>query len=303
MTGKLISRILNSDNKVVRAAVTKSFPTLFARMFYANAKGQIDLPKGKGAVFSLSFDCDYGEDVKLMPQLLDMLDGAGIKASFACVGKWIEKYPEDHRELVRRGHEIVNHTYSHPDNEELKNTEHFNRLSAQEQENEIVKCHDICEKVLKTKPTGFRIPHFGPQYTTSVYPILKKHGYLYSSSLVASRSKSFGMPFVADGGVVELPVSLCPKHPFGVFDTWHAYRAPKAWWRTDHKKPGEFYKTFLELMGIALRNGLYINLYFDPQDVARNDDFDKILAYLSENRSNLEIATMGKVAKRFHGKK
>ena len=42
-----------------------------------------------------------------LPQILDMLARYQIPASFACVGKWIEGFPEIHQRLVANGHEIT----------------------------------------------------------------------------------------------------------------------------------------------------------------------------------------------------
>ena len=56
---------------------------------------------------------DDGPSSKLTPWLLDLLDSLCIKATFFCVGKNCEKYPSLVSEIIRRGHGIGNHTYSH----------------------------------------------------------------------------------------------------------------------------------------------------------------------------------------------
>jgi len=61
-----------------------------------------------------------------------MLEQYRLPASFACIGKWIEEFPEVHRGLVDKGHEIINHTYSHPDNEQLDPNRKFNELDQKE---------------------------------------------------------------------------------------------------------------------------------------------------------------------------
>ncbi|MGY9015990.1 MAG: polysaccharide deacetylase family protein, partial [Rhodospirillales bacterium] len=62
----------------------------------------------------LSFDCDFPRDVAVLPQLVEMLDRYDVKASFACIGQWIRAYPTEHRCLVEAGHELLNHTQTHP---------------------------------------------------------------------------------------------------------------------------------------------------------------------------------------------
>jgi peptidoglycan/xylan/chitin deacetylase (PgdA/CDA1 family) len=46
-------------------------------------------------------------------RLLDILDEAGVHATFFVLGNVAETYPGLGREVVRCGHEIGNYTYSH----------------------------------------------------------------------------------------------------------------------------------------------------------------------------------------------
>ncbi|WP_419869586.1 polysaccharide deacetylase family protein [Chryseobacterium sp. CT-SW4] len=47
------------------------------------------------------------------PLFLDLLKKHQIKATFFCIGKQIEQYPETFRRIIEEGHVIGNHTYSH----------------------------------------------------------------------------------------------------------------------------------------------------------------------------------------------
>ncbi|GGE25098.1 hypothetical protein GCM10011571_29080 [Marinithermofilum abyssi] len=49
-----------------------------------------------------------------LPEMLDILAREKVSATFFLDGSWLKKHPEMARELVRRGHEIGNHAYSHP---------------------------------------------------------------------------------------------------------------------------------------------------------------------------------------------
>ena len=57
---------------------------------------------------------DDGPDPAVTPRVLDLLEGAGARATFFCVGQRLADQPELAREMVRRGHLIENHTASHP---------------------------------------------------------------------------------------------------------------------------------------------------------------------------------------------
>jgi peptidoglycan/xylan/chitin deacetylase (PgdA/CDA1 family) len=48
------------------------------------------------------------------PRLLDMLKQRRLKATFFVVGKCVAEYPEIARRIVAEGHEIANHSWSHP---------------------------------------------------------------------------------------------------------------------------------------------------------------------------------------------
>ena len=66
---------------------------------------------GRGEV-ALTFD--DGPNRAITPQVLDLLDGAGARATFFCVGRTLASQPDLAREIVRRSHLIENHTASHP---------------------------------------------------------------------------------------------------------------------------------------------------------------------------------------------
>ena len=63
-------------------------------------------------VVALTFD--DGPHPVNTPKMLDLLDRHGVKATFFMMGRNVERHPEVAREVVRRGHEVGNHSYSHP---------------------------------------------------------------------------------------------------------------------------------------------------------------------------------------------
>lgn len=60
---------------------------------------------------SLTFDDGPGDDTEA---LLDVLADLKIKATFFMVGRQVELFPATARRIVADGHEIGNHSYSHP---------------------------------------------------------------------------------------------------------------------------------------------------------------------------------------------
>ncbi len=69
-----------------------------------------NFPDVKDAVF-LTFD--DGPRPEVTPWVLDQLDKYGAKATFFCLGKNVEMFPELFKEILRRGHSVGNHSYSH----------------------------------------------------------------------------------------------------------------------------------------------------------------------------------------------
>lgn len=56
---------------------------------------------------------DDGPHPKFTPKVLTLLSQYGAKATFFCIGKNVEEYPELLKEIIADGHTIGNHTYTH----------------------------------------------------------------------------------------------------------------------------------------------------------------------------------------------
>ncbi|WP_050616694.1 polysaccharide deacetylase family protein [Bacillus testis] len=83
-------------------------------------------------------------------QILDILDGYTIKATFFVVGEAVKKYPEIIRRIKKENHVIGNHTWNHPSILEISSVE----LSDQ-----IVKTNEAIKEVLNEEPILFRAPY------------------------------------------------------------------------------------------------------------------------------------------------
>jgi cellulose synthase/poly-beta-1,6-N-acetylglucosamine synthase-like glycosyltransferase/peptidoglycan/xylan/chitin deacetylase (PgdA/CDA1 family) len=57
---------------------------------------------------------DDGPDRVFTPEVLDVLKDLGVKATFFLIGENVERYPEITRRILREGHEIGSHTFTHP---------------------------------------------------------------------------------------------------------------------------------------------------------------------------------------------
>ena len=70
------------------------------------------VPGVKGAV-ALTFD--DGPSPEFTPAILDILSEHDVRATFFVVGENVERYPEIVERIVAEGHEVANHTHTHPD--------------------------------------------------------------------------------------------------------------------------------------------------------------------------------------------
>lgn len=65
----------------------------------------------RDGLVALTFD--DGPDPEVTPAVLDLLEGAGAKATFFCVGQRVEAHPMLVAAIRARGHGVENHSYSH----------------------------------------------------------------------------------------------------------------------------------------------------------------------------------------------
>lgn len=262
--------------KVIHAACPESY-------FIQYMKKQHN-PFGK-ATYTLTFDFDFEKDIAAFPYLLDMLKEHEIKAGFAVIGKFVEKYPDIHKRAVDEGHEIINHTYTHPDNPHWAPERFFNKLSYAEQKEEIAKAHDIFSKVLGIDCIGFRTPHYGNLHTESVYPILAELGYKYSSSTAACGYKGYGAPTIHSHGIIEIPTGCSLNFPLAIFDSWNMLRKKNPFLGDDDR----FVQEFINTIDVIKENNLYLTHYFDPYDIVKNNKLESVLKTLKDSGTDTRL--------------
>ncbi|MBO7292589.1 MAG: polysaccharide deacetylase family protein [Clostridia bacterium] len=98
-------------------------------------------------IVALTFD--DGPHPRYTPMILDILAEYDAKATFFVIGKNLEEYGEVAKRVVREGHEIGNHTYSHPT---------LHGVSKGELMREILVTESLIEETIGTPPSVFRPP-------------------------------------------------------------------------------------------------------------------------------------------------
>ena len=97
---------------------------------------------------SISFDAAWGDEQT--HTLLDILEEHNVKSTFFLVGDWVDKYPDDVKDMYDAGHDIGNHSDTHP---------HMTEMSTEEQKNQIKACNEKIKEITGKEPKLFRAPY------------------------------------------------------------------------------------------------------------------------------------------------
>ncbi len=97
---------------------------------------------------ALSFDAAWGDEDT--GRLIEIFEKYNINVTFFVVGDWVDKHPESVKALFDAGHEIQNHSNTHP---------HMPTLTIEQMTDEINTCNDKIEKITGRRPTLFRAPY------------------------------------------------------------------------------------------------------------------------------------------------
>ena len=73
----------------------------------------VTLPAAAVARREVALTIDDGPDPEVTPRVLDLLDEAGVRATFFCIGRRARQAPALCREIVARGHGVENHGDAH----------------------------------------------------------------------------------------------------------------------------------------------------------------------------------------------
>src|SRR6266404_2758739 len=101
-----------------------------------------------GPYIAMTFD--DGPSAMLTPKLLDLLAAHHIKATFFVIGENVAEHPEIVARAAREGHEIGNHSWSHPN---------FGKMSDQGVRSQLQRTDDAIKNATGARPTLMRPPY------------------------------------------------------------------------------------------------------------------------------------------------
>ena len=73
---------------------------------------EVDVGATSSKLVALTFDA--GSSAEPVPSILRTLAQRSLRCTFFLTGQWIERYPEMARQIADAGHELGNHSWSHP---------------------------------------------------------------------------------------------------------------------------------------------------------------------------------------------
>lgn len=122
--------------------------------------------RGNASSKKIALTFDDGPFPYYTAMILDILKKYDVRATFFVVGQMVKVYPHLAKRIVEEGHEIANHTYSHP---------MLNGISKKRALSEIVNTHAIIKKVTGQVPRFFRPPY--GSYQKTAYSLAEQNGY------------------------------------------------------------------------------------------------------------------------------
>ena len=113
---------------------------------------------------AISFDAAWGADDT--DTLLQILEENDVKTTFFMCGYWVDKYPEEVKKIAEAGHDLGNHSATHP---------HMSQLSKEQIKEELITTGNKIEELTGDKGELSR-PPFG-EYTNDVISAAEECGY------------------------------------------------------------------------------------------------------------------------------
>lgn len=114
----------------------------------------------------VAFGCNVFWGEEFIPDMLKTLEENDAHITFFIGGSWAKKNPDILRQIAAKGHELANHSYSHP---------HPNALSKEKNKEEITKTENLVQEIANVKTTLYAPPY--GEYNDTVLEAADELGY------------------------------------------------------------------------------------------------------------------------------
>ena len=191
-------------------------------------------------------------------RLLDMLDEAGVRATFFVLGNVAEAYPELVREVARRGHELGSHTYSH---------DLIFRMEPAAFKADVERSLAGLQDLTGQPVLGFRAPEFSVSHLRHwCFETLAELGFCYDSSVFPLPHARYGIPEAPRRPFeITTPSGTIQEYPLATWDVGRS-RLPVAGGSYFRLLPGRLLRRALYDIDAGGRTAV---LYFHPYEFHR----------------------------------
>lgn len=114
----------------------------------------------------IAFACNVFWGEEFLPDMLRTLEQENVKITFFIGGSWAKRFPDSLRQIASQGHELGNHTWSHP---------HPNSLTKLQNQDQILRTEAFIKETANVK-TALYAPPFG-EYNEAVVAAAAEIGY------------------------------------------------------------------------------------------------------------------------------
>jgi len=147
---KIYSFIVALSTVVILFLIAMSFNTGDSIHTSAKVSEKLPIYNVETTEKKVAFTMNAAWNADDIDKILEVLNKTNSKITFFIVGDWVDKYPEAVKKISDNGHEIANHSNTHP---------HVNNLSLEKNIEEIKLCNDKIEKITGVRPTLYRGPY------------------------------------------------------------------------------------------------------------------------------------------------
>lgn len=265
-------------------------------------KKLFDWPDGRRGAASISWDIDaesgltykYGDGVErliamrsflrygptiALPRLIDVLKQLGLKQTFFVPGWVIDHYPAAIEQLAEHGHEVALHGYLH---------ERTYDLTADQEEESLLRSIDSYVKVLGVRPEGWRAPGFA--FSDRTAALLIDNGFKYDSSLMGD-----DVPYLLGRGdktLVEIPIGWR-------LDDWPQYMHSREFeFMMQIASPSRAMEVFRAEFDAAVKYGAMFVAVWHPFLSGRLAQLDKVIEFINYMKGveGVWLTTVGQIA-------
>lgn len=128
----------------------------------AAPQGKTEAADGSPPRIALTFD--DGPSEQYTAEILDILQANRVKATFFVLGTNAERHPDLLLRTIAEGHEVGNHTYTHP---------HLQKIDEESLADEVLRTDTLLRKIADYSPTLFRPPE---GYISPAVKAVARHG-------------------------------------------------------------------------------------------------------------------------------